>query len=132
MRQNPTIWKGCVHGAARCGATWVILTWVTVFILELIHAPNPVIFGRVVFAARRDAGHSCTGNRGSSRANTCAKTRHLGRVVFAARRGAARVIFTRVTVVILERIHAPKPDIFGGIVFTARRGAERRGSFLHG
>ena len=31
-----------------------------------------------------------TGNRGHSRANTCAKTRLLGRVVFAARRGVAR------------------------------------------
>ena len=62
-------------------------------------------------AARSDAVHLYMGNRGHSRANTCAKTRLLGRVVFAARRGVARVILTWVTLVILELIHAPKPDL---------------------
>ena len=45
--------------AARRGATRVILTWVTVVILELIHAPKPGVFGRVVFAARRSAVLCC-------------------------------------------------------------------------
>ena len=111
---------GRVVFAALRGAARVILTWVTLVILELIHAPKPVIFGRVVFAAR-GAGHTYMDNRGHSRANTCAKTRLLGMVVFVARRGAGHSCTG-------NRGHSrantcAKTRFLGRVVFVARRGA---------
>ena len=126
MRQNPTSWKGCVRGAARSGAGH---TYMGNFGNSRANTCTKTrSLGMVVFAAPRGAGHSYMGNRGHSRANTFAKTRQFGRVVFAARRGAERVILTRVTGVILELIHAPKPYFLEGLC--SRRGM--RGSYLHG
>ena len=113
MRQNPISWKGCVRGAARRGAARVIFTSVTVVILELIHAPKPDIFGRVVFTARR----------GVSRVTLTWVTVVILELIHApksdfleglcSRRGAGHPYM--VTVVVLELIHLPKPDFLEGL-----------------
>ena len=124
MRQNPISWNGCVRGAARCRAGHSYMD-------NGGHSrANACAKTRSLWKCcvrgARGAGHTYMDNLGHSRANTCANIRPLGMVVFAARRrGVARVILTRVTVIILELIHVPKPFIFGRVVFAARRDAAR-------